>query len=180
MKNKKELFSLIFLFTNNDDLTKLSNLLIAISNKFKGNSALVLPPHITLIKWYSSEFEAETIFKKFELYKSNIDIRLEKLEISKDKKSLWYKVDDNKRLVEANKIISNMIKNSEFKIHDIMYYNIFHQTIAYKDYSINEILEIKQFVEKHELSFDLFINRVVLCKNENNFWKILDEISTKM
>jgi len=102
-------FSAIILFKETEEERKLAELQYMIAKKFSGKSAIYLPPHITLIKWKSQKPISDSLQLSIHSIQITCDIFLETIEISQNRKSIWYRVANSSKIDSVSKQIYQIL-----------------------------------------------------------------------
>ncbi len=169
-------YSIIILLKRSEEEIVVNNLQLLLSKKYHGQSALNLPPHITLIRWKTLDL-VPTSFKLFIHQKEiNFDIFIENVEMSANKKSVWYKVAFSKDLCNTLKFVYSCLLNSGISKKDIFLSSYFHLTLAYKDYSEKEINEIFEHLKQIKIDsyFKLSADKIAICNfNDEGIWQLV-------
>ena len=171
-------YSIIAYINNELDYMMINKIRYDIFKKFHGESATTLPLHITIIKWksYKGVDTAIKIFNKCNLLYLNTkkEIFSNKIEFNIDFMAVWlalsmcYHIDK----------IANCIKEYALTLDsfNIVTYKTPHITIAYNDYSKNELNRIYKYIKqetKERERFNFKLENIYLCKHINEKWKVV-------
>ena len=169
------IYSAIILFNETEDVRRLAELQHMIAKKFAGKSAIHLPTHMTLMKWESPQPISDRLRSLIHCNPKMCDVHLETIEKSPNNKSIWYKVLDTNELVSISEQIYQALLTEGISEKNVIHYNKLHVTLAYKDYSTEEIEKIFQFLKKMRLSsFRFLADKIAICTiGKDGRWTII-------
>lgn len=175
-------YSVIILFKQTEEEIRLSNLKYQLFNRFHGASAIELPPHITLMKWESKELIPITLAQLIHFKDITCDVLIETIELPLNVKAIWYKVAISEELLDISNSIYALLLNIGVPKNNITLTTSFHLTLAYKDYSEKEIVEINSYLKQLEPHsyFKLSADKTAICKiGEDDQWSIMQTFHEK-
>lgn len=169
-------YSAIILFSNSDEARKLAELQKILADKYLGKSAIHLPPHITLIRWKSKEPISNRL--RSEILNKDVvySVILNSKVVSKDLKSIWYKVAKSKEISHLHDQVRQILLDEGISQRNIIPNPKFHVTLAYKDYTENEILIISKYIDGLCLKgFSVIADKIAICLfSKDRGWLIMD------
>lgn len=158
-------YSLVVLFEESESKERVVALQKYLSEAFGGESALQLPLHITLLKWRADRKPGTKIVETFHDRPCRFLVDLESIEISKNKRSLWYKIRSSNVLSEKADIARAFLIEDGIDENSMRKYDRLHVTLAYKDYGREEIIQIRNRLKdlRIEGQLAMFTDRTMLC-----------------
>jgi hypothetical protein len=155
---------------------RLLNLQYLLSKRFHGMSAVQLPPHLTVIKWKYMDLIPDTFVSLIHLRDITCDVLLETIELLPKRKAIFYKVVRSKELFDISNRIYTLLIDAGISKDDITPITKFHLTLAYKDYTEKEIVEIFTYLKQSKLPsyFRLSAYKMAICYiNKGGKWSIM-------
>ncbi len=179
MSETLHFYSAIVLLKQTPSSALISDLQHRIAKRYNGKSTISLPTHITLIRWKSTSSIFGRLKPKIHLRTVDLELNVKSIEISPDHRSIWYKVQHSKSLLQLRDSIYATLLESNTPEGDITLDDQFHITLAYKDYSENTIDKIYGFLNhiSAPVFFTLHTKIVVACqRDQDTVWFIVDPL----
>ena len=150
-------------FKKTDSAEDLSIMKNSISDNFFDGKRLLLPPHLTIVKWKAPK---EKINKKY-LHKNlqfNLQITTTGLSKSMDGKSLWFEVQDEHQIRKVANELKSRLLAYNLNSSDIFILEKYHVSVVHNIQNYSKLKKINIWLEK---CYPILINNGLTLETEN-------------